>query len=161
MKVDTYDIPENYYYVKEHEWVSIENADTARIGITDYAQKALREITYFYPGKKGAKVKRMETICRIESTKCVAEILSPFSGVVLRFNDGLLDHSGIINSDPYGKGWITIIHPTNLQEELKKLLKPELYAEHIKELVKVDETLLIHRWRKGMQEKGNNKTFQT
>ena len=161
MKVDKYEIPEDYYYVKEHEWILIEEAHNARIGITDYAQKALREITYFYPGKKGVKAKCMETICRIESTKCVAEILSPLSGVVLRFNDGLLDHPGIINSDPYGKGWIAIIHPTKLQDELKKLLKPEPYAEHIKELIKVDETLLIHRWRKGMQEKGDNKTLRT
>ena len=153
MKVDTYDVPEDYYYIKEHEWISIENAETARIGITDYAQKALREITYFYTGKKGAKVKRMETVCRIESVKCVAEILSPLSGVVLGFNSGLFDYPGIINSDPYGKGWIATIRPTNLDEELEKLLKPELYAEHIKELIKIDETLLIHRWKKGIEEK--------
>ena len=56
MKVDRYNIPENLFYIKEHEWISIENIDTARIGITDYAQKALREITYFYAGKRGAKV---------------------------------------------------------------------------------------------------------
>ncbi len=160
MKVNSYDIPENYYYVKEHEWLSID-ADTAKIGITDYAQKALREITYFYPGKKGAQVKRMDTVCRVESTKCVAEILSPVSGVVLRFNDGLLDQPGVMNSDPYGKGWIAVIRPTSLQEELEKLLKPRMYAEHIKELLKVDETLLIHRWRKGMQEKRNNEASQT
>jgi glycine cleavage system H protein len=153
MKVGIYDIPENYYYVKEHEWVLLENADTAKIGITDYAQKSLREITYFYVGKKGAKVKRMETICKIESLKCVAEILSPLSGVVLRFNNALLDYPRIINDDPYGKGWITVIRPTNLDEELKKLLKPELYAEYIKELTKINETLLIHRWRKGIKEK--------
>ncbi len=153
MRVDTYDIPENYYYIKEHEWVLIENADTAKIGITDYAQKALREITYFYAGKRGAKVKRMETICKIESMKCVAEIMSPLSGVVLRFNNGLFDEPGIINRDPYGKGWITIIRTTNLDKELEKLLKPELYAEHIKELAKIDETLLIHRWKKGIEEK--------
>ncbi len=153
MKVDTYDVPENYYYIKEHEWILIENTDTARIGITDYAQKALREITYFYAGKKGAKVQRMETICRIESVKCVAEILSPLSGVVLRFNKALFDDPGIINREPYGKGWITIIRPTNLDKELEKLLKPELYAEHIKKLTKIDETLLIHRWKKGTEEK--------
>lgn len=153
MRVDTYDIPENYYYIKEHEWVLIENADTAKIGITDYAQKALREITYFYAGKRGAKVKRMETICKLESMKCVAEIMSPLSGVVLRFNNGLFDEPGIINRDPYGKGWITIIRTTNLDKELEKLLKPELYAEHIKELAKIDETLLIHRWKKGIEEK--------
>jgi len=153
MKVDTYNIREDYYYIKEHEWTLIEDADSARIGVTDYAQKALREITYFYVGEEGAKVKRMETICRIESVKCVAEILSPLSGVVLRFNNALFDDPGIINRDPYGRGWITIIRPINLDEELEELLKPELYAEHIKELIKVDETLLIHRWRKGTEEK--------
>ncbi len=153
MRVDTYDIPENYYYIKEHEWVLIENADTAKIGITDYAQKALREITYFYVGKRGAKIKRMETICKIESVKCVVEILSPLSGEVLRFNNALFDDPGIINRDPYGKGWITIIRTTNLDKELETLLTPELYAEHIKELAKIDETLLIHRWKKGIEEK--------
>ena len=153
MKVDIYDIPENFYYIKEHEWILVEDADTARIGITDYAQKALREITYFYAGTKGAKVKRMEIICKIESRKCAAEILSPLSGVVLRFNNALFDDAGIINQDPYGKGWITIIRPTNLDKELEKLLKPELYAEYIKELTKIDETLLIHRWKKGKEEK--------
>ena len=153
MKVGTYDIPENCYYIKEHEWILIENADTAKIGITDYAQKALKEITYFYVGKRGAEVKRMETICKIESVKCVSEVLSPLSGVVLRFNNGLFDHPSIINRDPYGRGWIAIIRPTNLDKELEKLLKPELYAEHIKELTKIDETLLIHRWKKGIEEK--------
>ncbi len=153
MKVDTYDIPENCYYIKEHEWIAIENADTAKIGITDYAQKALREITYFYVGKTDAEVKRMETICKIESVKCVAEIMSPLSGVVLRFNNGLFDTPNIINRDPYGKGWIAIIRPTNFDKEREKLLKPELYAEHIKELAKVDETLLIYRWKRGVAEK--------
>ena len=153
MKIDVYDIPENLYYIKEHEWILIENAGTAKIGITDYAQKALREITYFYAGKKGAKVKRMETICKIESRKCAAEILSPLSGVVLRFNNAISENPDIINQDPYGKGWITIIRPTSLDKELEKLLKPELYAEYIKEITKIDETLLIHRWKKPTEEK--------
>ena len=153
MRVDTYDIPERYYYTKEHEWILIENVDTAKIGITDYAQKALGKITFFYVGKKGAKVKWMETVCKVESLKCASEILSPLSGVVLRFNNALLDTPSIINQDPYGKGWITIIRPTNLDKELGKLLRPEPYAEYIKELTKIDETLLIHRWKKGPEEK--------
>ena len=153
MKVATYDIPEDCYYIKEHEWIAIENADTVKVGITDYAQKALKEITYFYVGETDAEVKRMETICKIESVKCVAEIMSPLSGVVLRFNNGLFDTPSIINSDPYGKGWIAIIRPTNLDKEREKLLKPELYAKHIRELAKVDETLLIYRWKKGEAEK--------
>jgi glycine cleavage system H protein len=153
MKIDTYEIPENYYYIKEHEWVLIENADTVKIGITDYAQKTLREITYFYAGKRGVQVKVMETICKIESVKCVAEILSPLSGVVLRFNDALFDEPDIMNRDPYKKGWITVIRATNLDEELQKLLKPELYAKHIKDLTEINETLLIHRWKKGTEEK--------
>ena len=147
MKVGIYNIPENCYYIKEHEWILLENADNVKIGITDYAQKALREITYFYPGKKGVEASRMETICKIESMKCVAEILSPLSGVVLKFNNVLSESPSLINQDPYGKGWIAIIQPKNLDKELERLLKPELYAEHIKELTKIDETLLIHRWR--------------
>jgi len=152
MKVDTYNIPEDYYYVKEHEWILIEDIDTAKIGITDYAQKSLREITYFYAEKRGASLKRMETICKIESMKGVIEILSPLSGVVLRFNNGLFDDPSMLNREPYGKGWIAIIRPTNLDKELEKLLKPELYADYIQELVKIDETLLIHRWKKGIEE---------
>ncbi|UCH31175.1 MAG: glycine cleavage system protein H [Candidatus Bathyarchaeota archaeon] len=151
MKVGKYVIPENYYYIKEHEWIKIETGDTGKIGITDYAQKALREITYFYPGKRGAEVKHMETICKIESTKCVSEILSPLSGVILQFNSALFDTPDIINRDPYGKGWIVIIRPTNLDKEKKGLLEPQLYAKHISKLIKTDETLLIHRWRKGME----------
>lgn len=153
MKINSYDIPHDYYYIKEHEWILLEDADTARIGITDYAQKGLKEITYFYAGKRGAEVKRMETICKIESTKCVAEILSPLSGVVLRFNNALFDAPDIINQDPYDKGWITAIRPTNLEKEIEKLLKPDQYAEHVKKLTKIDETLLIHRWKKGIDEK--------
>lgn len=153
MKVGKYDIPENYYYIKEHEWVSIEDADAAKIGITDYAQKALREITYFYAGQRGVEVNRMETICKLESVKCVSEIMSPLSVVVLRFNRGLLDYPSIINSDPYGKGWVAIVRPTKLDKELEKLLKPELYAEHIRELTKINDTLLIHRWKKGGRRK--------
>ena len=158
MKVDTYFIPEDYYYVKEHEWILLEDSETARIGITDYAQKALREITYFYAGTKNAEVKRMETICKIESLKCVAEILSPLSGIVISFNNGLFDTPSIINHDPYGKGWITRIQPTNLDQELDKLLKPEFYADHLKELIKIDETLLIHRWKRGAKKKRTNET---
>lgn len=153
MKVDVYDVPENYYYIKEHEWILIENPHTAKIGITDYGQKALREVTYFYAGTKGVHVKRMEAICEIETVKCVAEILSPLSGEVLDFNEALLSEPNIINREPYGKGWIVIIRPTNLKDELERLLKPELYAEYIKELIKIDETLLIHRWRKGLEKK--------
>ena len=152
MKVNAYDIPENLYYVREHEWVLIEKADTARIGITDYAQRALKEITFFYAGKRGVEVKRMETICRIESTKAVVEIMSPLSGVVRRFNTVLFDYPNMINSDPYGRGWIVIIRPTNLDEELDTLLKPVVYAEHIKELTRIDKTLLIHRWKEGIRD---------
>lgn len=153
MKVNTYEIPENYYYIKEHEWTIIENTDTAKIGITDYGQKALREVTYFYAGNEGAHVKRMETICEIETVKCVAEILSPLSGEVLSFNKELFSDPSIINREPYSRGWITIIRPTNLDDELEKLLKPKLYAKYIKELTKIDETLPIHKWRKDLEEK--------
>ena len=153
MKVGKYDIPEHYHYIKEHEWASIEDVDAVKVGITDYAQKALREITYFYAGKRDVEVDRMVTICKLESTKCVAEIMTPLSGVVLGFNGILYDDPGIINTDPYGKGWVAIIRPTKLDDEMGKLLTPKLYSDHVKELTKVNDTLLIHRWRKGAEGK--------
>jgi glycine cleavage system H lipoate-binding protein len=108
----------------------------------------LREITYFYPEKEGSRVKRMGAACRIESEKCVCEILSLLSGVVLKFNDKLFDDPHIINQAPCGRGRITIVRPANLDEDLEAPLKPDVYADRIRELIKIDDRLLIHRWKK-------------
>lgn len=147
MKVDGYDVPENLYYNKEHEWILIEKGSPIKIGITDYAQKMLREITFVYLPKKGITVKSLETIATIESVKAISEIYSPFTGKIVEVNEKLGVKPRIINEDPYGDGWIVVIRPSRLKTELKKLIKPNQYTTHIKKLIEIDKNLLIYRWK--------------
>lgn len=147
MKINEYNIPDDLYYNKEHEWIRIEKEGLVRIGITDYAQEMLREISIIYFLEDSLAVKRSETICTVQSVKAVSEIYSPFTGEIVDFNEKLSEKPTIINEDPYGDGWIAVIHPSRIRTELKKLVKPKKYASYIKKLIKIDENLLIYRWK--------------
>ncbi len=131
VKVDDYEIKDELYYTKEHEWAKIEG-ENVKIGITDYAQKQLRDVVYVELPEVGRKVKYMEAIGTVESVKAVSEIYSPVSGEIVEVNSELENSPELINQDPYGNGWIAIIKPENLEEDLKKLLKANEYAELIK-----------------------------
>ena len=131
MKINDYEIKENLYYSKDHEWVKVKE-DKAVIGISDYAQKELRDIVYVDLPEKGKKVKQFETICSVESVKAVSEVYSPVSGEVIEVNEELEDSPEILNEDPYEKGWLAILKPTNLEEEIKNLMDAKRYAEYIK-----------------------------
>ena len=111
--------PENLQYTKEHEWVSVD-ANTYTMGITDYAQAALGDIVYVQLPKVGESVTSEKVCGEVESTKSVSEIYAPISGKVTSTNKKLDSNPEIINSDPYGDGWIAEIEistPT-LQESL-------------------------------------------
>lgn len=147
MKVNGYYIPENLYYNKEHAWVLVNGGRLAKVGITDYAQKMLREITFLYLPKKGMAVKCMQVFGNVESIKAISELYSPFTGEIVDVNENLRKRATIINEDPYGEGWIINIRPTRLKEELARLIKPEQYAAYVKDLIKIDKDFLIYRWR--------------
>ena len=131
MKINDYEIKEELYYSKDHEWVKVKE-DKAVIGISDYAQKELRDIVYVDLPEKGKKVNQFETICSVESVKAVSEVYSPVSGEVIEVNEELEDSPEILNEDPYEKGWLAILKPTNLEEEIKNLMDAKGYAEYIK-----------------------------
>ena len=133
MSEDEYKIPDNLHYTEKHEWALIEG-DRIRIGITDYAQKSLHEIVFIEAPEEKSLIKRMEPIGTAESVKAVSEIYSPVSGHVVAVNRELEMSPELVNQDPYGKGWIIIIKPSDLEGELKKLLTPTQYAQHIKTL---------------------------
>ena len=102
--------PENYKYTKEHEWVA--PTDTAlryRMGITDFAQGALGDIVYVQMPKIGEKVVADAVCGEVESTKSVSEIFAPLSGTVVAINETLGATPELINSDPYGLGWLVEI----------------------------------------------------
>jgi glycine cleavage system H protein len=118
--------PANVKYTKEHEWV-LENPDgTVRIGITDYAQGALGDIVYIQLPKVNAPVKGGSVCGEVESTKSVSEIYAPVGGIVLSVNEKLETNPELINSDPYGEGWIAHIGSVEITEAL---LTPDEYSK--------------------------------
>jgi glycine cleavage system H protein len=135
MRVDEFDVPENLYYSKEHQWLSVEG-EKCRVGLTDYAQKQLHEIVYVDLPKPGAGVTTGEAMGSVESVKGVSDIFSPLSGEVLEINKNVQENPGIINTNPYKDGWVVIVKASKLKEDLASLLSAEAYCSHIKTLLK-------------------------
>ncbi len=98
-------IPDNLKYTKDHEWISVEG-NVATLGITDYAQGELGDIVFLDIDSEISEVEKGEPFGTIEAVKTVSDIYSPFSGKVIEFNNTLLDTPELINSDPYGEGWM-------------------------------------------------------
>lgn len=136
VKVGDVLVPDNLLYNETHQWAKIENGKV-RVGITDYAQKQLKEIVYVELPEVGDKVSQGDELGTIESVKAVAEVYAPVSGTIIEVNNALEDSPETINSDPYGEGWMVVIEASNLEEEKENLLSAEDYAELIeKELEK-------------------------
>ena len=123
-------------YTKTHEWAKLLDDGTVLVGITDYAQDSLHEIVYVELPEKGKKVTAGETFMSVESVKAVSEIYAPVSGEIVEVNETLADHPEKINEDPYGKGWLIVVSPSNLDEDLKTLMSFEESVEWHKELAK-------------------------
>ncbi|MEM3011263.1 MAG: glycine cleavage system protein GcvH [Candidatus Bathyarchaeia archaeon] len=135
VKVDGYEVPEGLYYSKDFEWVKIEG-NKARIGITDYAQKQLREIVYVEIPNVGADTKQNEPYGTVESVKAVSDLVGPLSGKVEQVNTEVQSRPELLNEDPYNKGWLLVITPTNLEAELKNLMNFQQAVEWHKSLIK-------------------------
>lgn len=102
-------VPSELRYTKEHEWVQELTATRFRIGITDYAQAALGDIVYIQLPKMGNDVSADKVCGEVESTKSVSEIYAPITGKIVSVNEKLESNPEVINSDPYGAGWIAEI----------------------------------------------------
>jgi len=121
------EIRDDLKYTKEHEWVKL-GGDVATMGITDYAQKELGDVVFVELPEVGKEVEQMKPFGTIEAVKAVSDIFSPLSGKVVEVNSQLQSQSNLINSDPYGEGWIIKIKITN-PKELNDLLSPEEYRK--------------------------------
>jgi len=135
MKVEDIFLPENVYYTKDHEWALITEKGLVRIGISDYAQKELHEVVFVDVPSKGVLVKQMEPLGTAESVKAVSEFFSPVSGEVVERNEELVLNPELVNQEPYGRGWIALIKPTNLQQEVEYLMKPAEYGKYLEKLL--------------------------
>ena len=121
VKVDQYEVPEGLYYSKDFEWIKIEG-DKVRMGITDYAQKSLREIVYAELPSAGSDIKQGEPYGSLESVKAVSDLVSAISGTIEAVNDEVSSKPETLNEDPYGKGWLVVVKPSNLQADLANLM---------------------------------------
>ena len=97
--------PANLKYTKDHEWIDL-SGDTGKVGITDYAQQALGDVVYVSVPAAGTRVTAGEPCGEVESTKSVSDIYSPVDGEVAEVNGDLDDDPALVNSDPYGAGWL-------------------------------------------------------
>lgn len=107
--------PENLKYTNEHEWICLEG-DVAYVGITEYAQEQLGDIVFIDINCEGETLAKGEVFGTIEVVKTVSDLFLPVGGEVLEKNAELDDDPSLVNSDPYGKGWLVKIRPTDMSE---------------------------------------------
>ncbi len=134
VKVDGYEVPEGLYYTKDWEWIKVEG-DKVRVGITDYAQKQLREVVYAELPDSGTTLKQGEPYGTVESVKAVSDLIAPVSGTVEDVNEEVQSSPEILNEDPFKKGWLLVIKPSNLEAELAKIMNFNKAVEWHKTLI--------------------------
>jgi len=121
--------PEYLLYTKEHEWANFKDNEVI-IGITDYAQSQLGDIIFIEFPEIGEEVNAGDSFGEVEAVKTVSELYAPVTGTVVEVNEILEDSADLVNSDPYGDGWLIKIKPTNLNEK-DDLMKSAVYEELI------------------------------
>jgi glycine cleavage system H protein len=122
-------IPREMRYTKEHEWVLVEDG-VAIVGVTDFAAGELGDIVYVELRTVGTRLSTMEAFGNVESVKSVSDLYSPIAGVVADINTRLADEPELVNSDPYGEGWMVRLEPTDAAE-VEQLLTADEYADYI------------------------------
>ncbi len=128
------DVRDGLWYTQEHEWARVED-NIAVVGITNYAQKELRNVVFVELPKVGDKLTFQKDFGYVESTKAVNAVLSPVSGEVIEVNSKLEESPELVNSDPYGEGWMVKVKMSN-KDELDQLLNAREYSELMDHLVK-------------------------
>lgn len=124
-------VPEDLYYTAEHEWVTApDNNGVVRVGITDFAQDALGDVVYVQMPEAGSKVSASDVVGEVESTKSVSDIYAPVSGEVVARNEALDGDPALINSDPYGDGWLLEIKVED-SSVVEELLSSSEYAQQV------------------------------
>jgi glycine cleavage system H protein len=118
-------IPANLKYTKDHEWVSLDGA-IATVGITDFAQKELGDIVYVEVETLDQTLDKDEVFGTVEAVKTVSDLFLPMAGEIIEFNDSLESNPEIVNSDPYGAGWMVKVKVANIAD-IDELLSSDDY----------------------------------
>ena len=127
-------IPDNLLYTKDHEWARLDG-DKVTMGITDFAQSSLGDITFIDLPKPGAQLKQSAWCATVESVKAASDVYAPFSGEVLKANAELTNHPELVNKSAYDTGWFAVIKIADLEEK-NALMSPAQYKEYLQGLSK-------------------------
>lgn len=119
-------VPEELYYSATHQWLKLREDGTALVGITDYAQEQLGDVVFIELPKAGSNVAAGDQVSVVESVKTASEIFAPVSGKILEVNGELLDAPELLNTEPYGNGWVFVLSPSD-EAELESLHSSESY----------------------------------
>ncbi|BBX70208.1 glycine cleavage system protein GcvH [Mycolicibacterium psychrotolerans] len=129
------EIPADLSYTAEHEWVARNGDDTVRVGITDFAQSALGDVVFVQLPDVGTEISAGESFGEVESTKSVSDLYAPVTAKVVAVNGDLESNPQLVNSDPYGEGWLVELQADgeSLRSALDALLDAEGYRAHVTE----------------------------
>jgi len=125
------EIPGDLKFMQSHEWARVDDNGTVTVGISDHAQGLLGDLVYVELPSVGDTVKAGNACAVVESVKAASDVYAPVSGEIVAINDALPDKPETINEDAYGEGWLFVIKPDGLAEELRELLDPDAYADLI------------------------------
>jgi glycine cleavage system H protein len=125
-------IPANLRYTDEHEWAQVTEGNTVRIGITDFAQNSLGDIVFVSVHAIDSEISAGDAFGEVESTKSVSDLYAPLAGRVIRRNEALDDNPDLVNTDPYGEGWIAEFEIADISS-VDELLDPQAYEAKIAE----------------------------
>lgn len=129
----SYDVPEGYYYTKDHEWVKPKD-DIHLVGITDYAAKMLNDIVYVNLPKEGDSLKQKQVFGQVESVKTVSDMYMPVSGEIVKTNLKLTQTPELVSNSPYVDGWMLEVKASNFNGESSDLLDANAYRQFISSL---------------------------
>lgn len=124
------DVPEQLYYTREHEWIRREPDGSVVVGITDHAQHQLGELVYVELPEPGRQLAAGDAMAVVESTKAASDVYAPLRGSVVLGNAALTAEPELVNNDPYGKGWLVRLKPTDAAD-LSGLLNAGAYQEFL------------------------------
>lgn len=134
-EIKGYNMPEDLYYHAEHSWARVDG-NRVTVGMSDFFQKEAGDIVYIDLPDEEEEVSQGEVCGKIQSRKWIGKLVSPVSGEIVQINEDLEEETGLINTDPYGKGWVLVIEASDLESELENLIRGDAVADFIEKEVK-------------------------
>ena len=128
--IKDYNMPDELYYHEEHSWARVDGSKVT-VGMTDFFQKEAGDIVFIDLPDEEDDVSQGEVCGKIQSRKWIGNLVAPVSGEIVEINEDLEDDTSLVNTDPYGKGWIITIEASDLDSELKNLIQGDAVASYI------------------------------